>query len=398
MRATLLIAAKDLRLRLRDRSLLLFALVLPLALAFVFSLTFSGAEDQSDAFDYATVNLDRGPIAATFTDHLLPELAAEGVIAVRPVATETAGRELLERGEIAALFVVPEGFSGAVESGQPAGLRVIGDPDAGLATQVARSIAESYTGQLQSVRLSVATATAGEPVDPARLAELAGQAVTWPDSVRVTDLSAGSRELDLETYLSAGMAVFFLFFTVSFGVASLYQEGLDGTLPRLLAAPIPRPAVIAAKLLTSLLVGVISLGMLVVATSLLLGARWGDPLGVAILAVAGVVAAIGVMAVVLVLARSAEQGQNFQSIVAVVLGMLGGAFFPIAQIGGPLATLSYLAPHRWFLRGLADLSGGGGVGVIWPSVGVLLLFGVVLTGLALPRMVATVNAGATRWH
>ena len=36
------------------------------------------------------------------------------------------------------------------------------------------------------------------------------------------------------------MAVFFLFFTVQFGVTSLLEERNDGTLARLLAAPISR--------------------------------------------------------------------------------------------------------------------------------------------------------------
>jgi ABC-2 type transport system permease protein len=386
MRATLLIAAKDLRQRLRDRSLFLFALVLPLALAFIFSLTFGGVESRTDTFEYAVVDLDGGPIATDFTSHVLPAIAQDGAITARPVATLAAGRELVEQDEVAALFVIPEGFSAAVESGQPAALRVVGNPDASLGTQVARAIAESYTAQLQSVRLAVATATAGQPADPRRLAELAGRAVAQENPVRVTDALAGRRELDLETYLSAGMAVFFLFFTVSFGVSSLYQEGTGGTLPRLLAAPIPRHAIIGAKLLTSFVVGLVSTGALVVATSLLLGAGWGNPLGVAILVVAGVLAAIGVMAVVLALARTAEQGQNFQAIAAVMLGMLGGAFFPIAQVGGPLATLTYLTPHSWFLRGLADLSGGGGLGTVWPAAGALVLFGVVTAAVALPRM------------
>ena len=48
--------------------------------------------------------------------------------------------------------------------------------------------------------------------------------------------------------------------------------------------------------------------------------------------------------------------------VALVLGMLGGSFFPVAQAGGLLATLSLLTPQAWFLRGLGDLAGGGGAG------------------------------------
>jgi ABC-2 type transport system permease protein len=78
--------------------------------------------------------------------------------------------------------------------------------------------------------------------------------------------------------------------------------------------------------------------VLVVATSLLLGASWGNPWGVGMLIVAGVLAATGITSVVASLARTAEQAGSWQAVVAVTLGMLGGAFFPIQQSGSFMAT------------------------------------------------------------
>ncbi|MPZ28620.1 MAG: ABC transporter permease subunit [Micromonosporaceae bacterium] len=385
MRTVLLIAAKDLRQRIRDRSVLLFALALPLGLAVVFSLILGDLDDGSEVFEYAVLDQDGGPIAAGFTDQVLPAVADSGAITVRPVASADEGRQLVADGEVAALFVVPAGFSATVESGAPATLAVVGDPDATFGVQVARAIAESYTAQLQSVRLSVATATAGEPADPERLAALAGEAAAQPSPVQLADAAADRRELDSKTYMSAGMAVFFLFFTVQFGVSSLLDERADGTMARLLAAPIRRGAIFAAKALTSFVIGVASMAVLAGATSLLLGARWGNPYGVAVLIVAGVLAATGVMAVVASLANTAELAGNWQSIIAVVLGVLGGVFFPVSQVSGGLSTLSYLTPHRWFLRGLADLAGGGGVGVVWLPAGAMLLFAAVTGAVAVLR-------------
>ena len=63
------------------------------------------------------------------------------------------------------------------------------------------------------------------------------------------------------------MAVFFLFFTVQFGVTGLLEERNDGTLARLLAAPISRAAILFGKLLTSFALGVISMTVLVAATT-----------------------------------------------------------------------------------------------------------------------------------
>jgi ABC-2 type transport system permease protein len=381
--AALLIAAKDARERLRDRSVFLFALVLPLALAFVFSLILGGVDGRSQVFTYGVLDSDRSHVSATFTDEVLPAVAAGGAIAVIPVASIDEARGLVDRGERAAVFVVPAGFGAAVESGRPAEIEVIGDIDNALGVQVARAVAESFTAELDAVRLSVAAASAGAAADPE---DLVARATAATNPVTVADAATGDRELDIKTYLSAGMAVFFLFFTVQFGVLSLLDERRTGTMARLLAAPIGRWSILAAKVLVTFVIGVLSMGALAVATSLLLGARWGDPVGVGVLVVAGVLAATGVMAVVVSLARSVEQASNWQAIIAVVMGVFGGVFFPVSQVGGALATLSYLTPHRWFMQGLADLSGGGGLGVVWPPALAMVAFAVVTGGIAALRI------------
>jgi ABC-2 type transport system permease protein len=178
------------------------------------------------------------------------------------------------------------------------------------------------------------------------------------------------------------MVVFFLFFTVQFGITSLLDERHDGTLARLLAAPLRPSSILVGKLLTSIAVGLVSTALLVVGTTLLVGARWGDPLGVALLVAVCVPAATGTVAVVSVLARTAAQASGWQAVVAVTLGSLGGTFFPVAQVGGALAVAANFSPHQWFLRGLADLSAGD-VDAVLPSVAALGGFAVVTIGASL---------------
>ncbi|MCZ7665564.1 MAG: ABC transporter permease [Thermoleophilia bacterium] len=96
----------------------------------------------------------------------------------------------------------------------------------------------------------------------------------------------------------------------------------------------------------------------------------------AILIVAAVVAAMGILAVVAAAARTQEQAGAFSAIVGLVLGLLGGSFFPVSQVGGILSSLSMLTPHAWFMRGLGDLAGGGLVDIV-PSVAALLAFGLI---------------------
>jgi len=80
-------------------------------------------------------------------------------------------------------------------------------------------------------------------------------------------------------------------------------------------------------------------------------------------------------------AKTAEQAQNYSSMLAVILGFLGGTFFPVGQAGGILADLRFITPHAWFMRGLGDLAGGN-VADVFPAVGALLLFGLVTGAIA----------------
>ena len=83
------------------------------------------------------------------------------------------------------------------------------------------------------------------------------------------------------------------------------------------------------------------------------------------------------MAIVAAVAKTVEGAGNIQAIIAVTLGMLGGTFVPIASDGGFLATLSKITPHAWFLSGLNDLAGGGGIERVVPSLLAIGTFGLV---------------------
>jgi ABC-2 type transport system permease protein len=380
VRAAWLICTKDLKARLRDRSALLIGVVVPLALAFIFNVIFSGVSGSSGVISLGVVDTDHGAASQAFTQQVLPAVKSSGLITVHTEASPSRARKLAANGTLDA--VIPAGFSARVQAGQPASMQVIGNVDAAISAEVARSITESYAAELNRVRLSVATVVAGGGAgDPQALA---AQAAATATPVAVSDVSAQTKELDTKSFFAAGMAVFFLFFTVQFGVTSLLEERSEGTLARL-AAPISRASILGGKLLVSFLLGAISMAVLVVATSLLFGANWGNPLGVAVLIVAAIVAAMGIMALVATLAKNAEQAANWQSVVAVVLGLLGGTFFPVSQAPGVLSTLTFLAPQAWFLRGLGDLRGGS-LSVVWVPVLAMLGFAVVAGGVALFRL------------
>jgi ABC-2 type transport system permease protein len=267
MRTSLVILGKDLRQRLRDRSAVLVAIVVPLVLASIFGLIFHDAIGGRVSFKLGLVDRDHGPAALAFASALLP-LQHDGLLTVKREPTLAAGRTAVDQNTVSATFVVPPGFSAAIRHGRPATLKVLGSVDSSIGAQVAQSIARSYADRINTARI-VAAAAGGR---------LSGQALfaTLPTPISIADVSTQSRQLDAGTFYAAGMAVFFLFFTVQFGISSILEEARDGTLGRMLVAPIHRSSVLAGKLLTSLVLGFVSMVVLALATHFLLFAHWGN--------------------------------------------------------------------------------------------------------------------------
>jgi ABC-2 type transport system permease protein len=372
MSKILTIAAKDLKLRFRDRSVLIIAFLAPLVLALIFNVVFGSAFGTGSEFEP-----ELGIVAndSPRTSAILEDIATDVGGTWQTFPDRGAAESALDDGEVAAVFVVPAGFDAEVDQGQGGSLEVIGDVDSSTSTQIATAIAESYGLNLDQIGLNVATAIASGG-DLATVIPAATSGAVQP-LADLTDITAGVRQLDGTTSTVAGMAVFFLLFTAQVGLLSLLEERRDGTLARMLSTPTRPSAVLAAKGLVSVVLGLASLAVLIVAGKFILGAEWGNPAGVLVLVVAAVLAAVGISALTTGLAKTPESAGNMQGIVGTVLGLLGGVFFPIGDDGGVLASISALTPHHWFIRGLSDLAGGQSASAALPSVWPLLTIAAV---------------------
>ncbi|HEX6580924.1 MAG TPA: ABC transporter permease [Actinomycetota bacterium] len=357
MRTALAIAGKDLRRRIRDRTAVLIAIILPFGLAWIFSLTLGAAGSGDFEATLGVANEDGG-------GHL-PEAFGELVaridsVTLREVGSAAEAEHLIRAGTVDTAVVFPSGFTAGVESGRGGRIDVIGSPDASIASLITVSLARSFASGLDAVSLSIATSsTPGTEPDPAFVER--ARAVAPPATIGSS--AAADTAASPSTFFAIGMAVFFLFFTVEFGVRGLLEEREGGTLARLLVAPVRPSSVLAGKALASLAMGLVSTTLLVLASSWLLDADWGDPLGVVLLVLGGVLAAVGVTSLVATLATTTAQAGAYVSIVAVVGGLLGGTFFPISE-AGVFGAIRFLSPQGWLMEGFQTLSYGGSLGEI----------------------------------
>jgi ABC-2 type transport system permease protein len=182
------------------------------------------------------------------------------------------------------------------------------------------------------------------------------------------------------------MAILFLFFSAQTGLVSLFDERRQGTLGRILAGPVRPSTILLGKILGGFATSVIAMTILVLATSALIGADWGAPVGVAALILSAIVASIGISSLVVSFTRTAEAAGAASSAVAITLGVLGGTFTPTSQAPQLLSVLTLATPHGWFLRGLGDMHGIGATAAdALPSVGVLLAMGLVTGAIGMLR-------------
>jgi ABC-2 type transport system permease protein len=298
------------------------------------------------------------------------------------VSATAQGRRLVKSAKLDGAIVLPRGLSAASMGGPPVRIDVLGDSKNPIGALVAQSMAGSLASYMRTIRVASSALHAGS----AETIQIAARVSASQPPISISDTSTTKNNLDPKTYYAAAMAVFFLFFAVQFGISSLLNERAEGTLARMLAAPIPRRSILAGKAMTSLALGLASMTVLAITTRYTLGAHWGNPLGVAMLIVCAVLAATAVTALVTTLAKTSEQANAWLSIVSIVLGMLGGSFFPVAQAGGVLAALSKATPHAWFLSGLQDLSSGGALSVVIEPALVLLSITAACSAVALVRI------------
>ncbi len=190
------------------------------------------------------------------------------------------------------------------------------------------SIADQFALGVRTANLSVGTAIATGSLLPQEAIAAAAEAGTAPPAIGIGNVEAAARQIDSATYFVAGLSIFFLFFIAGMAVTSMLEERREGTLMRLMAAPINNKSIIIGKSLASVVIGLFSMTVLVIMSSFIMGAEWGPPLGVALLVFSAVLAVVAVMTFVGVFAKTAEQAGNLLSIVAVTMGNAGRHLLP----------------------------------------------------------------------
>jgi ABC-2 type transport system permease protein len=160
----------------------------------------------------------------------------------------------------------------------------------------------------------------------------------------------------------SGIAVLFVFGTAQVTARSIYDEKKVGSFRRLLAAPMSKSALLSGKMLPNIIVGLIQ--FIAIFAFGVFGLKWlglnapslgNEPLSVVLVCFVICLCSTAFGIFIAALARTENQIGGIASLLVWGLGMIGGAFIPIAFLDQFLGPVVKVIPQYWANRALSSL-------------------------------------------
>ena len=409
---TLSVTWKEIQLMLKERGSLAIFFLLPLLLGAMMgsiNIMTNSSEETAILLHVCLVNEDADGAFGTEVARVIQSIEE---LEVATYDTAAQAEEQVAKGKAAAAIIIPAGFSQDIYTHTPTAIDVIVDPgepeSASIVTGIMNHVVAEVTvwGEVQyGIRTildeSGALGGAGPEQSRAVEAQTLGAIMTTLDEMRThpviavvsEDLVGAQVEGWIEIFFALmfpGLTVMFIFFSISWLAPSLLREGETGTLRRLLAAPIPRGAIIAGKMLAFMLLACMQVVVLFSVANIFFNMPLGkSPVALVVLTllVAFVSTALGVM--VAALAKSSSQADSVGMLLGFVLGGLSGcigAQTPATRLGGFIGVISNLTPHGHALDAYYRIMAENGTFMdVLPRMGILLAMGIVFFLIAVRR-------------
>ncbi len=410
---TLSVTWKEIQLLLRDRGSLAILFLLPMLIAGMMgggNLASVAGEESSILLSIYLVNQD----SADFGNEVSKAIQEIQQLEVEELSSPSEAEGQVARGKAAAAVIIPPDFTQKINAHQSTQIEVIVDPaqpeSASIITGIMNQVVAEVTiwGEVQFGVLSIlensgilagagpqeqrAIAAQSLGVIMTRINEIRENPTIAVDNVNVEGEETGNWLTLYFPFLFSGITVMFAFFITGTMASTLLSERETGTLRRLLAAPIPRGAVLAGKTLAYMLLVCIQVTVLFTFSHLAFNVMMGNSLlGLALLTlgVAFVAASLGML--VAAISKTPEQAGNTGTILAILLGGLGGSI-PLgsatlaSRAGGLRQVLAAILPNGHAVEGYYRLMAeNGDVLRILPQLAILLGMGILFFLIAVWR-------------
>lgn len=244
----------------------------------------------------------------------------------------------------------------------------------------------AFVGRVYREELTLGAAAGDGNVAELR-AEVEERLATPALRVETTEVAAAEEfAYDSRTQAVFGMGLFFVTFTLLFGVNAILEERRTGLWDRVIVSPTRKASMFGGHFAFTFLTGMAQLLVVFAIFRLAFGVSTGPSWGVALLVAVVYVAAITALGMLLAgLVGNAQQMNVVIPIVSVSMAMIGGAYWPIEIVGNRLLlTLSEALPIRHAMDALKGLAyHSWGFAEVAPHLGFMAVFAVLCTAVGI---------------
>jgi ABC-2 type transport system permease protein len=327
------------------------------------------------------------------------------LLAATTLIDPAAARQQVDENQVVAAVIIPAGFTRSIlpaadgSTGPQADIEIYTNPSSPTSASIIQTIVEGFTGRVEVAKVGGQVAVTQmiqqgliQPQEAARIGQQIGSAQAASGdapaaiTIQTSTNSGADTTFDALAYMAPGLALMFLMYTASNGGRSLLTERNQGTLPRLMAAPLNPQQILGGKVFGVYLTGVAQMLILIGASSLLFRLQWGDLWGVLALVLAAVAGAVGWGMLITSVAKTPGQVANVGSAIMLTFGILGGTFIDRSAMPTWVQTLSKITPNAWGVDGFTTLALGGGLTDVLLPVIALLVMAVILFAIAAVMM------------
>ncbi|KXK12690.1 MAG: ABC transporter permease [Chloroflexi bacterium OLB14] len=393
MKKIFAIAWKDAIIRFSSFSEILFFIILPI----VFIFLFAGAVPTGDE-DNRIRLLVVDQANTSISQEILSEL--EKSTSVRPdVMSIEEAQEQFDSNRVAAMLIIPAGFD--IESIQSGNAQLDfhqqpSDIDANVAQRAVETALRKVSSVFNAAQMALEEAKARGTFESledeqayfnAALETAKTLQADSPERIKtVQGNTPDDFDYDPQANVSAGQLITWVFIPL-FGISALFAyERQQGTLRRILTTPTSKATFLFGTISGQVLMALIQMTLIVLFAFLAFKLNWGNPIGLYIVLSCSCLAAAAIGTAMGTFIKSEGQAVGLSIMAGMLMGMLGGCWFPIELFPPFMQSFAKIFPTTWAMQGLLDLLlRGAGVVDILPEAGMLIGFAVIFFGIGVMK-------------
>jgi ABC-2 type transport system permease protein len=289
-------------------------------------------------------------------------------------------KDLVQKGDVEGGIVIPGNFTQSLISGEQGTVIIVTDQSN---PQVSLTIQAALTAVFQQMGTQVARNTVKGLNSTVN--ENNSLAIVQPYNIQTEGVVSG--HFSYFDFIAPGIVAMTVMMSVMTGLpAAISHEREIGTLDGMMVAPINRLSIILGKTLAQTARGLLQGAIILTLATVLFGVTiHGSILLVVGLLLLGVFSFVGLGVVLTSFAKDQETAMMLMMTLMFPMMFLSGVFFPIQQMPWYMQDISKVLPLTYASQALRKVMVlGAGVPAIATELTVLIVFGAVMTAIALP--------------